>query len=427
MMLDRTQEPEIKPIAEVQLQKPRRYSLSNGIPVFIVDNENLDLIHFIFQLNVGILHEKQKHIALFTYALLKQSSKDYSSTEVADLLDYYGAHFTVSETLGGTKFTLSVPKANVTRVLPIIYDFMAEPLYKEDNLQVYKNLKIKDLEYSSKKSDVRNTQLMLHAMFGDAHTAGQFSTRDNLNAITIPQMQTFHAQTFCAENMAIYMAGNLDAELEHCVGELFQKMPRGVAMVTPLNLQLPADTTPVISEEIPGSVQSSITLCQASMGYLDADRKDFSILSTITGGYFGSRLMQNLREKNGYTYGISSGSVYFGNQSLFIISSDVNVDDTRAAVDACFFELERLQQERVPEEELDAVRSYMIGDQLRDVENAVSYLKKFAYWNQFGLDESEFQTLIQRIRTISSEDIQCLAKKYFDYNKFTQVIVGGKL
>lgn len=426
-MLDRTKEPKIYPIADMQLPQIRRFSLSNGVPVYILDNENLDLIHFIFSLKVGIFDEDRKHVSTFTYSLLKQSSKDHSSTEIADLLAYYGVHYTVSEMLNATNITLSVPKNNVQHILPIIYDFLAAPCFREENLEVYKSLKIKDLEYNVQKPDVRNTQLLVHAMFGDAYTAGQLSSRENLNAVTIAQMERFHQRTFCAENLSIFVTGNIDDALENCFTSLFAQVPHGMPTPSHENIAMPADKSPIICEEIPGSVQSSISLCSPSLGFLDPERQDFSILSTILGGYFGSRLMQNLRERNGYTYGVSAGSVYFGNQSLFIINSDVNISDTKAAIDACFFELQKLQTELVPEEELETVRNYLIGEKLRGVENSVSYLKKFQYWKQYGLDESEFKETIQHIRNITAEEILTLAKKHFEYNNFTQVIVGGLL
>lgn len=89
--------------------------------------------------------------------------------------------------------------------------------------------------------------------------------------------------------------------------------------------------------------------------------------------------------------------------------------------------MKRLQTELVDEEELETVRNYLIGESLRGVENAVSYLKKFQYWRQYGLDEQEFRMKLQRIRNITAEEIRVLAKKFFDYNNFTQIIVGGSL
>ena len=421
---DRSTPPPQHPIAELQLPAPRMEKLDNGIPVYTLPNPQLDLIHILIHIRSGILHETQKHISQFTYALLKESSRKHSATEIADLLDFYGVHYTTSCGMDKNTITISVPRSNVRNILPIIYDFIANPQYREDRLDIYANLKIKDLEYNSQKTDVRSTQLMLHAMFGDKLTAGQFSTRENLKAVTVAQMQEYHHRTFCAENLRLFVTGNVDADMEQCIKDLFSQVPHGQTSRAIRNLSLPADSTPLISEAMPDSVQSSITLCCPCIGYLDADRRGFSILGTITGGYFGSRLMQSLRERNGYTYGISAGSVYFGNQSLFIINSDVNATYTQAAVNACFEELQRLQEEPVSDEELETARNYILGDMLRDVDNSVSYLKKYAYWNQYGLDEHEFHDMIRTVKETDATRLLSLAKKYFDYNKFTRIIVG---
>ncbi len=424
-VLNRTTAPEQHPITEINLPKPRQIKLGNNIPFYIIDNENLDLIHFVIRLNIGILHESQKHIALFTYSLLKESSQKYSSNEIADFFDFYGTHYSVSVSLDKTVFTISVPKSNVDKVLPVLLDFMLHPIFREDNLLTYKNVRIKDLEYNSRKTDVRNTQLMLHAVFGEQITAGQFSTKENLQAVTIPQMEQFQEKTFCADNITLFATGNIDAEMENTICQLFERIPNGTASKSIHDLLLPADSNPVIYEKMTDSVQSSISLCLPSLSYTDPERRAFSILTTITGGYFGSRLMQNLRERNGYTYGVSAGSVYFGNQSLFVINSDVNIEHTKMALKSCFEELSRLCDELVGEEELDSVRNYILGEQIRDVENSVSYLKRYAFWNHYGLDDSEFYAMIQEVREIDAEQIINVAKKFFLHNKFIQIIVGG--
>lgn len=424
---DRQTPPTARPITEVHLAAPELERLGNGIPVYTLHNEQLDLIHIIINIRSGILHENRKHLAHFTYSLLKESSAAHSAAEIADLMDFYGAYMVVSGMLDRTTITLSIPANNITTILPVIYDFLSNPHYTPDRLDIYKKLKIKDLEYNSRKTDVRSTQLMLHAVFGDNRTAGQFPTRENLQAITLEQMQEHHRETFCAENITLFMTGNIREEIASCVRHLFNQVPNGTPSVSIRDLELPADPASVITEAMPDSVQSSISLCLVKDGYLSADRREFSFLSTITGGYFGSRLMQNLRERNGYTYGISAGSVYFGNQALFIINSDVNATQTQAAIHACFEELQRLQEEPIGAEELESARSYMLGDMLRDVDNSVSYLKRYAFWNAFGLDEREFQRLVDSIQNINAETLENLAKKHFKHNNFKQIIVGNIL
>ncbi len=421
--LDRTTPPPLHPITDLRLTAPRQRTLANGIPTFLFDNNQLELIHIIVSLRTGILYEQTKHTALFAFALLKESSPDRTSEEMSAFMDFYGAYLTVSETLDKTTMLLTVPKRNVSAVLPAVFRCMTSPHYREENLERYKSLKIKDLEYNSQKSDVRNTQLMLHSMFGGRHTAGQISTRENIQAVTLRDIEAFHRNTFCAENLSLLVTGNLDGT-EACICDLFAQVCHGQAASPLTYIPMPADRTPVIAEEMPGCVQSSITLCMPCFGYTHPDRQGFSILSTVLGGYFGSRLMQNLRERNGYTYGVSAGSVYFGSQSLFIINSDVNAEHTRDALDACLEETERLRQLPIGGEELEAARNYLLGEMLRSVDNSVSYSKKYTFWHHYGTDEREFTETIRLIRSITPEQLQTLAQKYFGCNKFTRIVVG---
>lgn len=422
--LDRTIPPLLHPVTDLRLAAPRQRTLPNGIPAFLFDNNQLDLIHIIVSIRTGILYEQTKHSALFAYTLLKESSPDRTAEEMSAFMDFYGAYLTVSETLDKTTMLLTVPKRNVSTVLPAVFRCMTSPHYREENLERYKQLKIKDLEYNSQKSDVRNTQLMLHTMFGDGHTAGQFSTRENLQAVTTGDIEAFHRYTFISENLSLFVTGNLDGGTEACICDLFAQVRQGQAALPLTHITMPADHTPVIAEAMEGSVQSSITLCMPCIGYAHPDRQGFSILSTVLGGYFGSRLMQNLRERNGYTYGVSSGSVYFGSQSLFIINSDVNAAHTQDAIDACIEETERLRQEPVCDEELESARSYLLGEMLRGVENSVSYTKKYTFWHHHGTDEREFSETIRLIRSITAKQLQNLAQKYFESNNFTKIVVG---
>lgn len=421
---DRQTPPPVKPIADLTLATPTVERLRNGIPLYMLHNGQMDLIHILIRIRAGILHEPQKHIAHFTYSLLKESSPTLSATETANLLDYHGAHVSYAGALDSGTITISAPAGNIPRILPVIFDFIAHPQFRQERLEVFQNLKIKDLEYSRRKTDVRSTQLLLHTLFGDGYTAGQFSTRENLRAVTVGQMQDFHRRTFRAGSITLFLTGNITPSVGGCVRDLFGQVPEGAAPPAIRDLDLPADPARIVAEEMPGCVQSSISLCLVRPGYASEDRRGFSFLSTLTGGYFGSRLMQSLRERKGFTYGVSAGSVYFGNQSLFIINSDVNAAHTQAAIDTCFEELRRLQEEPVGAEELESVRNYLLGDLIREVDNSVSYMKKYALWNSFGLDEREFQAMARSIREMDAEALRTLVKRHFNHNNFTQIIVG---
>lgn len=425
--LDRSTPPAPYPVTDITLTAPRRHILPNGIPLFVIDNPSLDLIHLTVEVSAGALHENQKHVLSFAYLLLKESSPKHNATEMDGLLDFYGATCSVSVTLESIKIKITFPKKNVADILPSIFEFLSTPHYREENLALYKSRRVKDLEYNSQKTNVRCSQLAKNALFGNEMAAGQFSTRENLMAVTIPQMEQSHQETFCAENIRMFATGNFDTELENCISQLFEQIPHGKRAAEIHDLTLFEGVSSPVFEQMPDSVQSSIMICRTGPGYCDEQRRPLTILSTLTGGYFSSRLMQRLREKDGFTYGVYSDLTYFGNQSLFSISSDVNVQHTQAAIDACFEELDRLCREPIPDEEVEMVKHYIEGSLLRRVENSVSYLKQYNDWQSYGLDEREFQRMLQQVNDITAEELMDLAKIFFEHNKFTQIIVGNIL
>ena len=417
--------PEIRPSEPFSLPKPRLSKLTNGIPVFYFDNPNLDLIHILLQVKTGSLYQPQKHLCNFTYSLLKESSPKLSPEEVSEKLDYYGTNVTVNVGMDNVQIMISVPKNNLGRILPDIAEFLISPTYRENNLSIMQDKEVKNLAYNEQKTDYCAWRIMWREMLGETYpTVSEFSTTATLRAVTTQALQDFHRCSFCAENLTIFVTGNTDRESERLIEETWKSVPNGTP--APNLPEIPSLKEPgkLFYQPKENCMQSSIVLCFLSMGYNDPERTAFSVLNTLTGGYFSSRLMQNLRERQGLTYGISSSSTFFGQQSVFAISSEVNAENTRLAVDSCFDELQQLQNEYVSNEELDMVKNYMAGIQLRAADTTVNAMLKYAYWYRFGLDETEMFRYLSEIKDVKPEKIFFLAKKYFSYNKFTRIIVG---
>lgn len=417
--------PTIQPIEPFALPTPRREILGNGVPLFYFDNPNLDLIHILLQIRTGSLYQPAKHVCNFAYTLLRESHPQLSPEETSEKLDYYGTNVAVNVGMGCVQILVSVPKSNIPEILPVIAGFLVTPQYRPDRLRYTQDKEVKNLAYNERKTDYCAWRLMWREMLGDSFpTVSSFATPETLNAVTVSQLQDFHRQSFCAENLTVFVTGNTDARTEATVRDAWSAVPHGSRAPELPTVVLPDDRERIVRQTMPGSLQTSIVLCLPSIGYNDPARTGFSVLNTLTGGYFSSRLMQNLRERQGLTYGITSSSTFFGNQSVFAISSDVNADGTQRAIDACFEELQRLQDEPVEDSELQMVKNYMFGQQLRSADTSVNVMQKFAYWHRFGLDETEMCRYLTEVQGITSYQVQNLAKVNFSYNKFTQISVG---
>ena len=425
--INRAIPPEIKPIEPFALPKPRRLTLANGIPVFYFENPNLDLIHILLQVKTGSLYQPKKHACNFAYSLLKESSPSLSPEETSEKLDYYGTNVTVNVGMDNVQILISVPKNNLGKILPDIAGFLISPAYRARNLQILQDKEVKNLAYNEQKTDYCAWRMMWREMLGNTFPfVSSFSTSETIRSVTTQNLQDFHRVSFCAENLTVFVTGNTDEASEKMIEETWKEVPNGIPALQLSKIPMPEHSGELFQQPMENSLQSSIVLCSLSMDFNDPERTAFSVLNTLTGGYFSSRLMQNLRERQGLTYGISSSSTFFGRQSVFAISSDVNAESTGRAVDSCFEELQRLQNEPVSNEELDMAKNYMAGLQLRAADTTVNAMQKYAYWHRFGLDETEMFRYLTEIRKVTPEDIIFLAKKHFQYTKFTRIIVGEK-
>jgi predicted Zn-dependent peptidase len=422
--VDRSHAPKIQDFTLFRPQKPEALVLGNDIPLKVFKNPQLDLLHFIIKIKAGSLYESKKNAAVFCYLLLKESSKQYSSSEVDEFLDYYGVNYTASLSIEYASINLVIPKQNYAKVLPYIFDFLAHPVFKEQNIEILRKRKLMDLAYNREKVSYCASQLMLHHIFGDSCMTGKILEESDINSITAEDLYEHHRKTFCAENIRVFAAGNIDDELCQSISSLFGSIPHGKALALASQPITVCHPEPIVDKH-QDCLQSSFYLCRKSLGYTDPKRMDFSVLSTILGGYFGSRLMSNLRETHGYTYGINCDSLYFENSSIFYIESEVNVDVTRQAIDECFKEIERLCHEPVPAEEIGLVQNYMAGQLLRKVDNSVSYMTQYSRWNDAGCNESEFERQMHSIKSFDGQKSMLLAQQLMQKNDFITIISGN--
>ena len=413
----RKEPPAVHEICSCVLQPPQNYFISNDTPLYLFQNPNLDLIHIIIKVKAGVLYEPIKFVANGAYQLLKESCQKFSATEMDDFLAFHGTSWKTYIHTEYISIRWIIPKRNLDKVLPLLWEAVSCPFYRNEDLQRFKEARIKDLEYNTGKFSYRATQLMFAEMFPDNTPIGTILTKEHIESLTTEQLQNYHKQTFVKNNIRIFATGNIESikgfELKTTL------LPE-----TSIARQNSFNNNKTIIENREGALQSSFILCRKSIGFLHGDRRNFEVLSTLFGGYFGSRLMQNLREENGFTYSVFSNSLFYDEESIFYIEADVKVENTKEAIDECFKEMLLLHNRLADEEELSLVKSYMLGELLRSVDGSVSYQKRYCDWSDFRLDEKEMQQMIETLQHITPQTIQTLAKQYLIPEMFTTIVVG---
>lgn len=423
-MPDRTTPPPVRGFQDFTLQPPRRTNLPNGIILSFFENSCLDLIHLCVRIRAGLLYEPHKRVAAFTYELLKESHPSMTADELDDFFDYYGTSITVTCNFGYVNINVQVPKKNFDKIVPVVAELLMNPRFRPDNVERYRQKSILDFEYYIEKTDYRASQLMLNACFGKDFPYGKILERSDIEAVTIEKMEEYHQRSCCAKNIRLFVTGNLSDDHLLLLSDAFGAIREGEGMPKLPNAG-PSFVPRRIHEQRDNALQTSLVLCRPSLCYLDPDAHRYRFLLTLFCNYFGSRLMQNLRERNGCTYGVSGSTTYYEAGSFLSIESEVNNDKVEVALKECFREMNRICEEPVGEEELEVVRNYLLGSTLRAVDGTPAYMMAYVLWDDFGCDSTRFTEYTEAIRHVTADDVQRLSRSLLRPEAFSVITVGA--
>jgi len=423
--LDRSIPPQANDFEDYMPTPPEMRLSPNGIHSYYFQNEFLELLHFTILVKAGKNHEKTKCVAETCYKVLKEHRKGETSDEFSSIIDSFGATLSVNVYMESVYINMLVPKRNAVAFMKIVFELLLNPSFEENDINIYKQRKIRDLQYYLLKVDTRAFQLLYNNFFEKGTPTQTIISEELINAVTAEQIEGFYKESFCAENITFFAAGCLDKDIKNELGELLARIPRG-KKIELVSLISAGNVEKKIFERRAESMQSAVVLCRKlSMSTPQFDH-ELDFVTTLLGNYFGSRLMQNLREKNGYTYGISCESVRFGKSILLYITSEVNAENCGKAIDECYKEMRRLQDETVGEEELQLVRNYMQGQLLRSVDGVTSFMKYFCSCHLKGYSEDEFMKKREIIRNITAARVKEIAGEVFCGADFSEIVVGNR-
>lgn len=424
-MINRHLAPAFREVEKVELISANAIKLDNGLPVFEVNAGSQDLvrIEFIFE-NVG--WNPNKPLQTFaTNSLLQEGTSEYTSAELAEKLDYYGAFLQKEFSFDHSSVVLYSLNKHLASVLPLVKAMLSDAIFPQHELDTFCRNQKQKLSVNLEKNDFISRRLFSQTLFretlyGHAYEAADY---DNLYR---EDLLAYYQAAYQPANCTIVMAGQITAETHRLLNQEFGNTWNSGA--NPHKNEFAFLPGPGIEHLVykPDAIQSAIRIGQLSINRTHPDFPAFQILNTILGGYFGSRLMANIREDKGYTYGIGSALVSLQNAGYFFIASEVGSDVCGAAISEIEKEINQLKTELIEEQELHLVRNYMMGSLLGSLENAFSHADKFKNVYFFGLGYDYYDRYVQTLRNIRPEDILNLANEYLNFDKFEKVIVGKK-
>ena len=420
-MLDRTIPPIAGKISNIEFTHARGITLSNGIPVHIINAGQHDIIRLEIILKSGKWYEPNNGTAYFASQMLLEGTSALTSKELADIFEFNGAHVNISSGIDYNILVAYVIRSKLSEIIRIIKDCLVDPAFSQEELAIMKDIKKQQIRINNEKNSFVAGKEIRKLLYGHLHPYGrELETDDIGQRITREYLLQYYNQDLL-RGIEIIISGKLTDQLIEDL-QIFNDLPVISPQDKLWDIEDGRDASVVIPKK--DSLQSSVRLGRRIIHKAHPDFIGLLILNEIFGGFFGSRLMKNIREDKGYTYGIHSSIVNHVKDSFWIIGTDVKkefVDDT---IDQIYFEADRLRNEPIGTEELEVVRNYMLGNFLSSLETSFSLADKFKNIYFFGQDYSFYDKYIDIINTITAQDIQELANKYLDGHTFKQVVVG---
>jgi len=413
----------LKPI---RFKQPKKYVCPNSIPIFTIDagDEDIAKIDFIFE--AGDWYQPQALVASSVVALLQEGSNRFTAEEIAEKLDFLGSYIYTSSSKHTASISVYCLNKHFEETIRIIEDIIKNPLFPEEKIKTYIQKKYQQYTIEAQKVEVISQKKFTSILFGNNHPYGISAEPDDFLKIQRATCKTFHKEFYNSDNCKIIVAGKVRSMHIDILKQLFGIKPWNVIEIIseiPTYISTPnTDKKHYFPKE--QAVQSAIRVGKMLINKYNPDYPALQVLNTILGGYFGSRLMSNVREDKGYTYGIGSGIVSHRTAGYFVIASQVGKDVCQKALDEVYFEIKRLRTETIPNEELETVRNYMLATIARNFDGAFALSDSFKTILEYNLTGDYYKRFWNVVRTIQASELKNLANTYLDEGSMYEIIAG---
>jgi zinc protease len=426
MTLNRTIAPLAHSIQQVNILPAEKYLLDNQIPVYAILAGEQPVVRLELIFEAGGKYETVQGASQFTAKMLSEGTSQHSAAEISEAFDQFGAFMDISQNADRINISVHCLTKHLPEILPTLQEMLQDSIFPEKELQTIKNITLQTLKVNLEKTSFVAGQVLRENLFGKTHPYGRAMSEANILIINQLALKSFYKNHIKNKPFKIFISGkfgeNEIESLNQVFGQTQVLLPqKSTKKTNPETI----DSTSILIEKT-GSVQSTIRIGKVLFGRKNPDFFKFLITNTLLGGFFGSRLMKNIREDKGYTYGISSSLVQQLDAAFFIIGTDVKREFTSQTIDEIHKEIKRLQTELVSDNELNVAKNYMIGAFAGSLNTPFEVADRQKIIILDELPSGFYDNYINQIRAVSAEEVQLMAAKYLIINELSEVIIGGK-
>ncbi|TNE54435.1 MAG: insulinase family protein [Bacteroidetes bacterium] len=419
-MIDRTVAPHLSPLSGIDFIEPFKRPLGEHAHLFWMNQVPDETVKVELFFNAGTIRGKSA-LAGMVNGMLFGGTANWTSREIQEKLDDLGAYLDQEMSLEKAIVNVYCLKEHLREVMEIVYQAMHDAIFPEEEINLMVQEKKQRFQVSMEKVSFLARREFQQRLFEADPDYGRLTEAADFDLVSRDEMIAFHQEYYLKGLKRIVVVADIPEEEIEWLASRFEDWTHPAPLEYLDQVSAQGGSYEVKKE---GAIQTAIRLGIPMFNKQHEDYLDVLILQTILGDYFGSRLMSNIREDKGYTYGVGSALIELNRVGYLIVVTEVAsqvADDTLKEIRK---EFERLQHEEVGAEELDLVKNYMVGQLLKSADGAGAMMDLFVGVERFGLDMSFYQNYLNRINSVQAEDIRRMAVKYLDWSNFIIIKAG---
>lgn len=420
-MINRTIAPPVVIPDDLNILHFKTLITNNNISLHYINSGTQDVIRVSVVFKAGVKYQSKNFLSSSVINMLTEGTANYSAELFAEKVDFYGIYFDQTIDRDFSIVTMCCLKRFLNEGLEMLCEALTTPSFTQKEFDIYRNKRKQSILIDREKVNVIARELFVKTLFGSEHPYGSVGEVDDFDKISIEDLQSFFNDYYSAENCFSVVSGKITEDDLTNITSLLEKLNSSTLPSYTSREIITESEAHIIKED---ALQSSIRIGKILFNREHPDFTPMQVLTTVLGGYFGSRLVKNLREDKGYTYSISAMMINLEESGYFAATTEVAVEYTQDSIDQIFYEIERLTNELIPSDELEMVKNVMIGEILRVLDGPFG-INDVAIENiQNKTDNTYLLEMINKVKSITSEELLLLAQKYFKKGSFTTVYVG---
>ncbi len=425
--MDRKQAPKTDIETNIPLIKPLEVRLDNGLSVYLLNGGAEEIVKVEMVFHAGSYFQQTALQAFAVANLLTSGTQSRNLKEINERLDFYGTFLHADAQKDIASFSVFVLQKHLEQVLALFQDIIKHPVFPEQEMAVFlKNKKQQHFVDSQKVSYVARS-FFGELLFGQHHPYGYRVDSSDFDKLITDELHAFHRDYYHPSNAFCIVSGKLPPNMLDLLNTNLGGLdwPKKTVLVPQRYATTTASEKKVLMQKA-GALQSAVRIGRRLFNQTHPDYHKLLITNALFGGYFGSRLMQNIRQEKGYTYGIGSNLVSLLRDGYFFIGTEVGVDVCQKAIDEIYLEIKKLRCIPAKEHELNRLKSYLAGDYLRSFDGPFAQSQRYKEILAFRMDVSFFDAFLRELHTITPQQIMQTADKYLHEDSMIELVVGEK-